>query len=381
MQKITFIIFLFLFFSHDTCHVFADTNKTLSEISKFSDSFINYVERHSKAKNDGFLPTFSDTKSSIKNKMNDILDDVLEVLSDNDENILSKKRQIVSYMQKNEELKKEISELEFERLVAPTDKPFYKIFSNTTGDINTKIDDMNKTIDRNLNLISKIKLDIQFGLKKNGVNLTENYIDSLVNTVTGDDMITAIIVLKTIQDITIKLKELLNAENENIYTAKKFYGVYLASISSYCYLLSKYIDKIDNVYIQKLQTIRSDNNKLMDITKSQIRKSDSKDERLSYTSNLKAQQITEKTIDVYYDILLKQKTQLENRLLTTNRLKEIAENGYFTVTIAHSLYEIIVSNESIYNSLMSISMLDPVTFENKDMEAKYFELTKRLAAD
>jgi hypothetical protein len=56
----------------------------------------------------------------------------------------------------------------------------------------------------------------------------------------------------------------------------------------------------------------------------------------------------------------------------------LAENTYKTVTIAHALYETMSEGLINYNALMSLPLIEPILFENTELEMKFQDLTKRL---
>ena len=209
-------------------------------------------------------------------------------------------------------------------------------------------------------------------MKSEGIDLSRDVLEGLLETVTGDDTLKSIVALKNVHQVLDKLQGILKEKNENIIIAKKYYGIFLLATQSYLHQLETFVGKIDTYYLPKLKDIRKENAALIARTQA-LANSDP-----AYANNLNAQRLNEKTAQKYEQLLLQQKNRLAERMKVTNRILSLALNTYETVSLAYNLSEMLKDGISGYEGLMSLPLIEPVYFENREMAEKFSELTKKL---
>lgn len=336
------------------------------------DKFLELSARYDKAEEDSWLPKpFTDTKSSVSGEINKLLDSVLQTLGD--DRLVRLKKEINALSAANGVLAERIGDLTMRRLAAPEDTKKYEIWKSSADEISEKIERAREEIAANENKIQENKRLIQRLLAESGLKMTDAEVDSLLKTVTGDDVIEATAVLKNVHSIVFRLQGMMTAEDENIHLAKKYYGLYLLATRAYARQLELFAESIEAQYLPRLGEIRADNKKLMAETKALA----GKDSR--YEGNLAAQMITEKAAAKYEEVLKNQKIKIEKRRAEVAGILAYAENTYKTVTLAHSLFSTMNEGLASYEALMSLTMIEAVPFENKDLELKFQELTQKIA--
>ena len=350
----------------------AGSDAIFSSIAKKADKYLDLASKQENAKKDAWYPQpFSTTKSSVQNDLNKLLDDVLLTLAD--DQALAHKKEITALANKNNELDKKIADLETQRISAPLEKKSYEIWVNDVRNIEKKIKQHKDQIEANKHTIEDRKEAIRTRLAKAGIPLSSEQVDSMINIVTGDDTLHAMAVQKNVRVVLMKLEGLLS-KGENIHIARKYYSIFLMATKAYSRELTLFIERIDTKYQPKLSAIRAENNKLMSETKKLAKKDNGK----GYLNNLRAQEITEKAAQLYATHLALQRKHLEERHKEVSRILMLAENTYKTVTISHALYEVMSEGLNSYNSLMELPLIDPIPFENTDLERKFQELTQKL---
>lgn len=341
------------------------------QVYKRVDKFLDLSARYDQAKEDGWLPKpFSDTKSSVNKEINKLLDDVLQTLGD--DRLVRLKKEINEIEALNAYLSEQISDLTLRRLSAPEDTKKYEIWKNNSDELGQKINEARNEIAANEMLLVEKRRLIQSMLTESGLAMSQAEVDSLLKTITGDDVIEAAAVLNNVHSIIYRLQGLMEAEGENIHLAKKYYGLYLLATRAYYRQLELFMERIDNQYLPKLTAIRGDNKKLMFETE----KLAGQDPR--YKANLAAQQITEKAAAKYEEVLKNQRKKIAHRQAEVANILTFAENSYKTVTLAHSLFNAMNEGLASYEALMGLTMIEAVPFENTDLEMKYLELTQMM---
>lgn len=350
----------------------ADAADVFPRVYERVDKFLDLTSRYDRAEEDGWLPKpFSDTKSSVSGEINKLLDDVLLTLGD--DRLVALKKEINALNAENSRLAERIGDLSMRRLAAPEDTKKYEIWKSSADEIGEKIQRARRDIAGNESKIDQNKTLIRKLLAENGLKMSEAEVDSLLKTVTGDDVIEATAVLKNVHSIVARLQKMMKSEDENIHLAKKYYGLYLLATRAYYRQLELFSERIEGQYLPKLAEIRADNRKLMDETRTLAR------EDARYEANLKAQAVTEKAAAKYEQVLKSQKLKIEARKGEVGKILTYAENTYKTVTLAHSLFNSMNEGLASYEALMSLTMIEAVPFENKDLELKFQELTQKMA--
>ncbi len=311
-------------------------------------------------------------KVSIQEDINDVLDKIIKILLDN--NFISYRETVNSLNNKISKLKLDIIEYREKKVGAPLKSMIYTTqdgydekIKNTKDEINIYTNDIN-IVQNNL---KKYFSDI-------GVNLTEEQIDVLLTKVDGDDIIQLTLVLEVLKQITNQLMMILQDSGEELEHAKKYYAMHLISIELVVHMYQKYIDKVDNIYLPKLNKIMDEAENMVKKTKSSRDRDRDTGHKAIYNKNIEAQTLTLKASRLYMQYLMDGKKRIiEAQKISKNNL-ELARNTYNTVSLSAELYAVMLDSKKIFNKLMEIQIPDILPFENLQMKSKYKELTIML---
>ena len=83
-----------------------------------------------------------------------------------------------------------------------------------------------------------------------------------------------------------------------------------------------------------------------------------------FKKNIEAEEFTIKVIDAYKGILLDQKAQLDNALITTDEQIAVAYSTYKTASNSSVLMSLMIDTQSTFDQILKMQMPDIIPFEN-----------------
>jgi uncharacterized coiled-coil protein SlyX len=341
--------------------------------SKMDDTLDLLAEKQTVPEN-SWVP-FKKDKQSLDKEINALLDEAIEIL--NISNLSKIKQQINEHQSNISACRDRIAKLNTEKMMAPKDEAAWKIWVSDVEDYEEDIEDLEKRITENEQAIEELKSQLKEEFKKEGIEIDIEQLDTLIYSVTGDDDIEIISVFHNIKTITAKLEELTVASGENIDSAKRYYGMHALLLKILLNLQENYIDKVDGEYLPELASIEKDNQQLMGKTRSLLSTSELKHQKI-YKANLEAQQLTDKTIDLYRQYLKNNKNRMSTSRKKIYKEYQAAENTYLTVSTAYTLINMMKDADNLYNSINELQVPDLLTFDNKAMKAEFKKLSIKM---
>lgn len=315
---------------------------------------------------------FGDDKKDIQKDINKILDDMIDAITGDD--LLLYKEKIVTLNKQIANNKSDIGEYREARITAALDSTF----QTTKANYDEKIKD--KKIE-NQNYKNDIK-DVKNGLKKNfsdiGVLLSSDQIDVLLTRVDGDDIIEMSLVMDVLKHITNQIMQLMKESNEELARAKKYYGMHLITLELVVYIQQKYIDKVNRVFIPKIDSIIVSAEEMA--RKTANLRDDEEDtlRRRMYSKNLEAHTFALKVSSEYKGDLIKAKNRMIKAQNKSKANLTLSRNTYQTVNLNAELYDLIVESQNMFSEVSIMQMPDIVPFENIQMQKKYRDLTASM---
>ncbi len=317
-------------------------------------------------------------KKTVQKKIDSLIDEAISILNISD--LSETKSKITESLEAIKEYQSTISQLQTEKMMAPKDVEDWKLWKKDEKDFEEMIESYEKKIVKKENEIEGLKIDFQEKIRKIGIDLDSDQVDMLVYSVTGDDDVKIISVFNNVKIITNKLKELSVTSNENIESARRYYGMHTVLLKVLLHLQESYNNKVEDEYLPKLDKISRDNKKLTQETKRLLKDSD-KQYRSLYKSNLEAQELTEKTISFYKKHLIKNAKRMTKSRKKSEKEYRIAENTYNTVSTAYSLITLMRNTDKFFNSLSDLQIPDLLKFENNEMKEEFKKLSAEINAN
>jgi len=171
---------------------------------------------------------------------------------------------------------------------------------------------------------------------------------------------------------------LMKENNEDLNYAKKYYGLHLVTLELVVYIQQNYINKVDHVYIPKIDNIMFEAQKMEAKTKKLAASEVSERRRNIYEKNIQTQELTAHVAQLYKQDLITSKISMVNAQRITKKNLDLARNTYKTVVLSADLYELISESQNMFSEVSKIQVPNIVPFENMQIQKKYYELTKLI---
>ena len=376
---ILFLLFIFTFnnpiYSFDKKEVI----DTLEDSVSFLDEEITLPD-------DSF---FGKDKDDVKEEIDEFLDELFVMLE------LSK---VIELRETYGELEKkidtennEISELKKEQVFAPAESEsslskivpdskytdtIKQFIAETKGDYEKIIQIKKKNIKGYENELDKIAVGISEALYEKNINMDPEQLKVWLSSAIGDDIISMSVVFSHIKDITLQLEELTATSGENLSYAKKYYGMVVMLHKLIVYMQNRFIADVENNIKPKLRQFNKEANTNLKEAK-KLYRNDNNNQVLK--SNIDANNLTIKAINLYLDIVNSQQRKIKKALKISKEQEKVAINTYKTVKLSSMVSALINNGLKTFDTLSKLQIPDMAKFENKEIQEQFRKLTLRMS--
>ena len=324
-------------------------------------------------------PLWTETREDRQAHVRTLMDSALAIVTD---------APIVDIQKKVEGLRKNIHELEDQivgykerQLSAPKDGMLPGVLTDTVDSLQSAIDNAQKRIAANRVEITKAKLEIGAALRKSGVELDDDQVDLLLDSVLSGDLVRLVAVFHAAKLIDGQLGARMTSAGENMNAARKYFAMHAALFAMLVHAQNATIKKIDTVYLPKLNAIIRDIEAASKKSKTLLRHSKRPDQKTALLANLESQKIARTASRGCRRYLMGQREQIARaRSKATYDLK-IADNTYETVEASFQLRTLMRDSAASFEALQK---LEAPTFEqifkNEVLRREFENLTRKLDA-
>jgi polyhydroxyalkanoate synthesis regulator phasin len=322
-------------------------------------------------------PIWAETKEDRERKIRDILDAVLAIVTDAP--IVDLQKKIEGLRRNIRELDDRIVALREKQLVAPKDGMFTSMMSDTVGSIGREIEESGKRIEANREEIAKAKASVREALKKNGVELTAEQVDLLLDGVLSGDLVRLVVVFNSAKLIDTQLGKLLAATGENIGAARKYFAMHAALFALLVHAQDSLIGKIDRQYLPKLSAIEVDIRAARVKTTELQRAENRDDQKRALDANAESQRLAEEAAKGYRRYLLQQREQVARAREKTTHDLRIADNTFETIEVSFQLRNLMRDASASFESIQKLEAptFDQI-FKNEELRREFENLTRKL---
>ncbi|WP_319780143.1 hypothetical protein [Maridesulfovibrio sp.] len=314
-------------------------------------------------------------KESIDGKINDLLDECIEVLGISG---MSETKDIIRRLQEDSrECRERVAELKTERLAAPKKVEKWEVWKKDAASIDDKIKDLEIREEVNGKRVEKLIDRLLEEMHAIGMEVDREQVETLVYSVTGDDDVRLLSVFNNVKLITTELQRLTAEANENIEMAKRYYGMHTLLLRILLNLYDNYEHRIEDVYLVKIADIISKQEELIQRTVEKINNEPAK-YRGIYKTNLAAQGLTVRTAKMYSEYLNRNRDRIADAKSGVSHEYEVALNTYETVQGAHSLISLMRDANAMLDRIAELQTPDLIVFQSSEMKTEFRKLTNRI---
>ena len=265
-----------------------------------------------------------------------------------------------------------IAELRRARISAPHDS----LWKTTVSGYSAEIEEHQARITQHEKELSTLKSEFAVELQQIGLDIGEDQLDFLLSSIIGDDLIDLGIAFDNVKNIIMQLEQLLVESQEDLRTARRYYGMYVILLKVFAHAQQQLIDEVNRGYLPQIDRIETKTNGLLRETKALQRRSPGAHSTLK--ANIEAQQLTLRTAGYYRQYLREQSQDIEATRKKLSEDIEIAANTYETVKVSGELVALIHSGQQLLAGLLHHQVPPLRTFENLEMKREFEKLTQHL---
>lgn len=318
-----------------------------------------------------FYDYFSRTKESQQKRVDSYLDVAAEALGIS--KINERRDRIAGLRTQITKSRTNIASYKRQRISAP--ESTYNPLGVSKSGYDKKIERAETRIENAEKEIAAEKDQLVQQLNSIGMSISKENVDVLLESITGDEFVRISIIFDNAKNFAAELERLTEESDEDLDTAKKYYGVYLMLLQSVDRLQLKFIEKVDNVYYPQLDSYMDQANQIIEDAKTAIKKGG---DRKALQENIYSNEITLDAATFYKQSLDQQKYEMRkaNEKIKKNILT--ATNTYKTAALSKDIASLISTSRRAFNAITSLSVPDLRPFENVKLKGEFSRLAREI---
>lgn len=223
----------------------------------------------------------------------------------------------------------------------------------------------------------RVKDDLVAGLARIGIRLERNELDSLLSTVTADDIVAMHAVYLNLRTVGERLRKAVDEAGESVETARRYYGLHAVLVEIVLTMHESFAADIAT-YRQRLKGIEEEARKLREQTQAMLRARPEEHQRRILQGNLEAHDLTLNATRAYDAYLARQQDEAQAARSRMLRELDVALNTWRTVRLSSQLVEMMRSQSRDLDTLMSIRLPPLRQFEGQDLRREMERLNDRI---
>ncbi len=322
-------------------------------------------------------PIWTETREDREKRIRDLLDSALGIVTDVPVVALQKK---IETLRKNiRDLDDRVVTLREKQLVAPKDGMLPGYITDTVDSLGKDVEDTRKRIELNRAEIGKTKTEVQEALRKSGIELSQQQVDLLLDSVLSGDIVRLAAAFNSAKVIDSQLSKLLTASGENVSAARKYFAMHAALFALLVHSQDLLIAKIDKQYLPKLSQIETDIRAARAKTADLLRMENRDDQKRALEANRDSQRLAEDAARGYRRYLLQQREQIAKARQRATHDLRIADNTFETVEASFQLRNLMRDSAASFEAIQKLEAptFDQI-FKNEELRREFESLTRKL---
>lgn len=338
---------------------------------------VKLIDKQEKLPNRTLL--FGEDKRSNRRKIEALLDEAIEALGVSGLN--EQREQIHEVEKKVREGHRTIGEYQRKRVSAPKRQSLGVLgranpFTTTRERYEELIANEQENIAAWEAELKKLRTAFAASLKSVGLELDDASVESLLSSVTGDDVVSMAIVFDNVRKVTDQLQILTEQSGEQVDTARRYYGMYVVLVEVLDHIQETFIADVNDRHVPALGKFAEQAQKNIDEAERLIKKKGG-DERV-LRANIAANQTTRQAAELYAKYLKEQAQMVRNENAEVKKTLATAMNTYRTVKLSSDLAALMASGRQSFNTLMRLRLPYLREFQNEAMKKEFQRMTERL---
>lgn len=328
---------------------------------------------------DQFLvpPMWTETREDRERKIRSLLDSALAIVTDAP--VVEVQKRVETRRRNIAELQDRIVTLKEKQLTAPADGMLPGVLSDTVDSLESEIRATEARIEKNRAEILAAKTEIRQALKNSGVELSEDQIDLLLDSVLSGDLVRLVAIFNAAKVIDGQLARMMSATGDNMNAARKYFAMHAALFAMLVHAQDTTINKIDHVYMPRLDAILNDIAATKKKTRELLRADNRPDQVRALRANQDSQQIAEEAATGYRRYLQQQREQIARARAKATHDLRIADNTFETVEASFQLRSLMRDSAASFEAIQKLEAptFDQI-FRNEELRREFESLTRRL---
>lgn len=208
------------------------------------------------------------------------------------------------------------------------------------------------------------------------VNLTSEQLDTMMSSVTGNDIMSMAVVFSAIKDLTVQLSVLTQESGEDLEHAKRYYGMVVVLHRLTGTMQKQFLTEVNGNYLPKLAEFRVTANDNLKEAQALMAAGANRE---MMRSNIEANEMTIRVVELYEKLLNDQKDKVGKALQVTEKEIRVASNTYNTVSLSSAVVGMIREGANTFEQLISLQMPDVRQFQSEHMKEEFRRLTARMS--
>jgi len=273
--------------------------------------------------------------------------------------------------------REEIRDLREATLSAEENKSPLEFYKKTRADYEEELAALDVDVEalqkRQLEEIDKMML----AYREMGLDLSEEQVRFYLTSISGADMMDLSAVFENVRTLNLQLEELVKKSPDDPEAARRYYGIHVTLIRTMRKAHSQVLDRIDYLYLDRLDTLEKENDALMKETRQLIRFS-VKEHLGLLNSSYRTQQVTAEAIKLYQNHLQSVRDQVYEGKKALDQRFQVAMNAYQTIRIAATLASEMQSAVKDLSALREMHLPALIPLNDEALQQKFNEITRKL---
>lgn len=338
------------------------------------------VDRHSSLPDSSRIP-FRLDKQSNSIEINELLDQAIEALAVSE---VSDYRQQIR--QANESIhasQVSIADLRRQRVSASWAKDQSQIdkvnpYEMSKEAIDESIAVEQQEIKNQRERLVELKQTFAAELTKIGVEVDEEGVESLLSSVSGDDIVTMAVVFDNIKQVTTQLQKLTEENDEALDVSKRYYGIYVVMVHVMDRIQKTFIRDVNEKHVPKLRQFEEQARANIKQARALI-DADGGDRKV-LESNIASNQLTSETAKLYIEYLERNADLIAEENKLAQRKLATAMNTYDTVKLSSDVAALMNTGRRDFEALMKLKVPSLREFSNAAIRKEFQRMTSELRA-